>query len=112
LPAGVGREGSVEALGADAGVSPRGFGADRSVADEARAATGGGGSLTTPASAVLCDKWIIAPHLRHFIRTERPATLSSATWYFALQLGQMNYIQRSVAQPEQLAGEQPWWTGE
>jgi hypothetical protein len=27
--------------------------------------------------------------------TERPATRSSAIWYFALQFGQMNFIQRS-----------------
>jgi len=33
------------------------------------------------------------PHLRHFIRTERPATFSSLIWYFALQLGQRNFIQ-------------------
>jgi hypothetical protein len=32
------------------------------------------------------------PHLRHFIRTERPVTFSSAIWYFALQLGQRNFI--------------------
>jgi hypothetical protein len=32
-------------------------------------------------------------HLRHFIRTERSATFSSAIWYLALQLGQMNFIQ-------------------
>jgi hypothetical protein len=32
------------------------------------------------------------PHFRHFIRTERPATFSSAIWYFALQLGQRNFI--------------------
>ena len=39
------------------------------------------------------DTWIMCPHLRHFIRTERPATFSSASWYFALQLGQRNFIQ-------------------
>jgi hypothetical protein len=32
------------------------------------------------------------PHFRHFIRTDRPATFSSAIWYFALQLGQRNFI--------------------
>lgn len=36
---------------------------------------------------------ISAPHLRHFIRTDRPATFSSPIWYFALQLGQRNFIQ-------------------
>jgi hypothetical protein len=35
---------------------------------------------------------ITKPHLRHFIRTERPETFSSAIWYFALQLGQRNFI--------------------
>ena len=34
-------------------------------------------------------------HCRHFIFTERPATRSSAIWYFALQLGQTNFIQPS-----------------
>jgi len=33
------------------------------------------------------------PHLRHFMRTERPATFSSAIWYFALQVGQRNFIE-------------------
>jgi hypothetical protein len=40
--------------------------------------------------------WLISikcPHFRHFMRTARPATLSSAIWYFALQLEQMNFIQ-------------------
>jgi hypothetical protein len=32
------------------------------------------------------------PHFLHFIRTDRPATFSSAIWYFALQLGQRNFI--------------------
>jgi hypothetical protein len=35
----------------------------------------------------------ISVHLRHFIRTTRAATFSSAIWYLALQLGQMNFIQ-------------------
>ncbi len=43
------------------------------------------------------------PHLRHFIRTERPATFSSAIWYLALQEGQRNFI------PSGPAGER--WTG-
>jgi hypothetical protein len=30
------------------------------------------------------------------MRTDRPATFSSAIWYFALQLGQRNFIQRSA----------------
>jgi len=32
------------------------------------------------------------PHLRHFIRTVLPATFSSAIWYFAPQLWQLNLI--------------------
>jgi hypothetical protein len=32
------------------------------------------------------------PHFRHFIRTDRPETFSSASWYLALQLGQRNFI--------------------
>jgi len=32
------------------------------------------------------------PHFRHFIRTDRPDTFSSAIWYFALQLGQRNFM--------------------
>src|SRR6185295_19195986 len=35
---------------------------------------------------------IMCPHLRHFIRTVRPATFSSAIWYFALQFSQRNFI--------------------
>jgi hypothetical protein len=31
------------------------------------------------------------------MRTERPATFSSPIWYFALQLGQRNFIQLSAA---------------
>jgi len=36
---------------------------------------------------------IMLPHLRHFMRTVRPATLSSAIWYFALQFSQRNFMQ-------------------
>jgi hypothetical protein len=32
------------------------------------------------------------PHFRHFMRTARPDTLSSAIWYFVLQLGQRNFM--------------------
>jgi hypothetical protein len=39
--------------------------------------------------------------LRHFIRTERPATFSSAIWYFALQLGQRNFIQPDAVEVDQ-----------
>ena len=44
------------------------------------------------------------PHLRHFIRTDRPATLSSAIWYLALQDGQRNFIGRAADGAER-------WTG-
>lgn len=56
-----------------------------------------GGSLPRPLGGGMeLDTWIMKPHLRHFIRTDRPATFSSAIWYFALQLGQRNFIQRSA----------------
>lgn len=56
-----------------------------------------GGSLPAPLGAAMAlDTWIMKPHLRHFMRTDRPATFSSAIWYFALQLGQRNFIQRSA----------------
>jgi hypothetical protein len=56
-----------------------------------------GGSLSVmPGDAKALDTWIMKPHLRHFMRTDRPATFSSAIWYFALQLGQRNFIQRSA----------------
>jgi hypothetical protein len=45
---------------------------------------------------------ITASHLRHFIFAERPVTRSSAIWYFALQLGQTNFIQLD----KRFAGEQ------
>jgi hypothetical protein len=58
-------------------------------------AASGGGTLLEPVAMAL-DTWIMKPHLRHFMRTDRPATFSSAIWYFALQLGQRNFIQRSA----------------
>jgi hypothetical protein len=39
-------------------------------------------------------------HLRHFIRTVRPATLSSAIWYFALQFSQRNFMAGGLARVE------------
>jgi hypothetical protein len=57
----------------------------------------GGDSLGLPAPSVtVLLIWIMCPHLRHFIRTERPATFSSEIWYLALQLGQRNFIQLSA----------------
>jgi hypothetical protein len=47
-------------------------------------------SVTAFAMLIMC------PHLRHFIRTDRPATFSSAIWYLALQLGQRNFIQAEI----------------
>jgi hypothetical protein len=35
---------------------------------------------------------MMKPHLRHFMRTARPDTFSSAIWYFVLQLGQRNFM--------------------
>jgi hypothetical protein len=62
-----------------------------------RASPASGGSLSKPLDAAMAlDTWIMKPHLRHFMRTDRPATFSSAIWYFALQLGQRNFIQRSA----------------
>jgi len=34
---------------------------------------------------------IMWPHLRHFMRTVFPATLSSEIWYFALHWSQRNF---------------------
>ena len=56
-----------------------------------RLAPPGGGSDEAPTLVT----WIMKAHLRHFIRTERPATFSSPIWYFALQLGQRNFMRRS-----------------
>lgn len=50
-----------------------------------------GASLEVRTASELVTR-ISSPHLRHFMRTERPATFSSAIWYFALQLGQRNFI--------------------
>jgi hypothetical protein len=46
----------------------------------------------TDVSVTEASTSIMWPHLRHFIRTVRPATLSSAIWYFALQFSQRNFI--------------------
>ena len=62
--------------------------------------TSAGGTLEVPGAksdeAPRLDTLIMKAHLRHFIRTERPATFSSPIWYFALQLGQRNFIRRSA----------------
>ena len=44
-------------------------------------------SVTFELSSIKC------PQRRHFIRTVLPETLSSAIWYFALQLSQRNFIE-------------------
>jgi len=43
-------------------------------------------SVTDASTSIM---WL---HFRHFIRTVRPATFSSAIWYFALQFSQRNFI--------------------
>jgi len=47
---------------------------------------------TDPSASFTARTWITALHLRHFIRTVLPATFSSAIWYFALHLWQLNLI--------------------
>jgi hypothetical protein len=67
--------------------------------------TGGGGALGTSGSATGPTPGtseggaggtsligMMKPHFLHFIRTDRPDTFSSAIWYFALQLGQRNFM--------------------
>ena len=54
---------------------------------------GRSGGAECDSSAPCWEIRMTREHLRHFIRTERSATLSSAIWYLALQLGQMNFIQ-------------------
>jgi hypothetical protein len=59
--------------------------------------TGGGGSPSGDMLGGAGGTSLIGmmnPHFLHFIRTDRPETLSSAIWYFALQLGQRNFIRR------------------
>ncbi len=76
-----------------------GASAESTSAPSATSSTGGGGAVE-PAMASALETWIKCPHLRHFIRTERPATFSSAIWYFALQLGQRNFIQPDAVEVE------------
>ena len=45
---------------------------------------GGGRLVDTLDSVTAARTSIWCPHLRHFIRTVLPATLSSEIWYFAL----------------------------
>ena len=49
-------------------------------------------SVTSARSSMTC------PHLRHFIRTVLPATLSSAIWYFALHCSQKNFTGKGSEQ--------------
>lgn len=61
-----------------------------SVADGDALAGASSGALSgSPCPARTSIRW---PHLRHFIRTVLPATLSSAIWYFALQLSHRNFM--------------------
>ncbi len=63
-----------------------------------------GGSLVPAPSVIVLLIWMTWPHLRHFIRTERPATFSSEIWYLALQLGQRNFIQLSAESTRRFRG--------
>lgn len=68
---------------------------------------GRSGGAECDSSAPCWEIRMTREHLRHFIRTERSATLSSAIWYLALQLGQMNFIQmraRIIAKLRALGG--------
>lgn len=66
--------------------------------------SGSASSVATEFSVTALLTSMRCPHLRHFMRTDRPATLSSATWYFALQLGQRNFIQLSAGNDAQERG--------
>ncbi len=56
---------------------------------------GGGGSDASPpatlVSVTAARTSMRCPHLRHFMRTVFPATLSSEIWYFALHWSQRNF---------------------
>jgi hypothetical protein len=52
-------------------------------------------STLTLVSVTAARTSIMWPHLRHFIRTVLPTTLSSAIWYFALHWSQRNFTRRS-----------------
>src|SRR5579859_460369 len=54
--------------------------------------SGGRRAPATDVSVTDASTSIMCPHLRHFIRTVRPATFSSAIWYLALQFSQRNFI--------------------
>ena len=62
--------------------------------------------VATEVSVTDASTSIMLPHLRHFIRTVRPATLSSAIWYFALQFSQRNFMQ-GLPGPSDCGGR-PW----
>jgi hypothetical protein len=87
------------ALAAEAGAAGDGRFESAPRSDGARGAFGteSSGSAPLPGEALsgasgTSLSGMTKPHLRHFIRTDRPATFSSAIWYFALQLGQRNFI--------------------
>jgi hypothetical protein len=75
-----------------AGNEGRGAGASRAggAAEEAAEATPPEAPTTGPVVTTAAT-WMVCPHLRHFIRSDLPATLSSEIWYFALQLSQTNF---------------------
>jgi hypothetical protein len=49
-----------------------------------------------------------SPHLRHFMRTARPSSFSSAIWYFALHFGQRNLIEDYRATSRYVASFVAW----
>ena len=55
----------------------------------------GGAAFGVPIDTLPSRSNIDSLHLRHFIRTARPATFSSSMRYFALQLGQRNFMQQT-----------------
>ncbi len=55
----------------------------------------GGAAFGAPLDTLPSRSNIDSLHLRHFMRTVRPATFSSSIRYFALQLGQRNFMQQT-----------------
>jgi hypothetical protein len=101
VPAGLGAGGDVTAfggLGAVTTVDASGM-ASRAVAGATSLGGAWGGGLPS-ATAARTAAWTLmrCPHLRHFIRTFSPTTLSSAIWYAVLHWSQRNFTCGSRAQ--------------
>jgi hypothetical protein len=78
---------------ADEGSTDAGTGPDDAGADSGGPPPSPPTRTATRPDSVLRDRTSMsAPHLRHFIRTALPATFSSAIWYLAWQLWQLNCI--------------------